>query len=116
MLILNRTIVVVILIALVMNVFAKSQRRVVREAAELSGEAAELDKKIRRFAPTIMNANMARLSANDRKALQKIIAAARLYDPLFLRQIWSGNESLLKQLEADKTPLGSLRLHYFKIN
>src|ERR1043166_9025329 len=116
MLILNRTIVVVILTALVMNVFAKSQRRVVREAAELSGEAAELDKKIRRFAPTMMTANTARLSPNDRKALQKIMAAAKLYDPLFLRQLWNENESLLKRLEADNTGLGRLRLHYFKIN
>jgi len=72
--------------------------------------------KTRRFAPTVMTANTTRLSANDRKALQKIIAAAKLYDSLYLRQIWSGNESLLKKLEADKTMLGRLRRHYFKIN
>ena len=72
--------------------------------------------KIRRFAPTIMTANTARLSVNDRKALMKIIAAAKLYDRLYLRQIWSGNEALLKKLQADKSPLGRLRLHYFMIN
>src|ERR1041384_8842936 len=72
--------------------------------------------KIRRFAPTVMTANTTRLSPNDRKALQKIIAAAKLYDALYLRQIWSGNESLWKKLEADKTPLGRMRLHYFMIN
>jgi hypothetical protein len=72
--------------------------------------------KIRRFAPTIMTANTSRLSANDRKALMKIIAAAKLYDRLYLRQIWSGNEALWKKLQADKSPLGRLRLHYFMIN
>ncbi len=72
--------------------------------------------KIRRFAPTVMTANTARLAPNDRKALQKIIAAAKLYDHLYLRQIWSGNETLLKKLQADSTPLGRLRLHYFMIN
>jgi hypothetical protein len=72
--------------------------------------------KIRRFAPTVMTANTARLSSKDRKALLKIIAAAKYYDPLYLRQIWSGNESLLKELQADKTPLGRLRQHYFLIN
>src|SRR5436190_19783175 len=108
--IINRLIVFIILTTLVVNVFA--QRRV---DVKLSGEAADLDKKIRRFAPTVMTANTARLSPNDRKALQKIIAAAKLYDALYQRQIWSGNESLLKQLEADKTTLGRLRLHYFKI-
>jgi hypothetical protein len=72
--------------------------------------------KIRRFAPTILTANTSGLSPNDRKALLKIIAAAKLYDPLYLRQVWSGNEALLKKLQADKTPLGRERLHYFMIN
>jgi hypothetical protein len=72
--------------------------------------------KASRFAPTILTANTARLSPNDRKALVKIIAAAKLYDRLYLRQIWSGNESLLKKLQADRTPQGLLRLHYFMIN
>jgi Peptidase family M49 len=84
--------------------------------ARRQGPDNSLAAKIRRFAPTVMTANTARLSPNDRKALQRIIAAAKLYDQLYLRQIWSGNESLLKKLEADKTPLGRLRLHYFMIN
>lgn len=84
----------------------------------LRGQEADhsLAAKTRRFAPTVMTANTARLAPNDRKALQKIIAAAKLYDDLFLSQIWSGNEALLKKLQADNTPLGRLRLHYFKIN
>jgi hypothetical protein len=72
--------------------------------------------KIRRFAPTILTADTSGLSPNDRQALIKIIAAAKLYDPLYLRQIWSGNEALLKKLQADNTPLGRERLHYFMIN
>lgn len=72
--------------------------------------------KIRRFAPTIMTANISRLAPNDRKALMKIIAAAKLFDRLYLRQVWSGNEALLKKLQADKTPAGRQRLHYFMIN
>src|SRR2546423_9407368 len=75
-----------------------------------------LQEKIKRFAPTVMTANTARLSPNDGRALQKIIAAAKLYDALYLRQIWSGNEALLHKLQADRTPLGRLRLHYFMIN
>jgi hypothetical protein len=110
---LNRTIVLVIVAAFVMNVFANQPRRGQTKPA---GEAAELTKKIQRFAPTTMTANTARLSAGDRKALSKIIEAAKLYNPLYLRQIWSGNEALLNKLEADKTPLGRLRLHYFMIN
>src|SRR5215211_2566942 len=71
-----------------------------------SGELAELNAKIRRFAPTVITADASGLSAGDRRALQKVIEAARLFDPLFIRQVWSGNEALEKHLEADKTPLG----------
>jgi len=76
----------------------------------------ELAKKIRRFSPTVLTVDTSRLSAKDRKALQKIIDAARLLDPLFLRQVWSGNEELKMKLEADKSAVGRQRLHYFLIN
>ncbi|HXU38228.1 MAG TPA: hypothetical protein VN937_17860 [Blastocatellia bacterium] len=72
--------------------------------------------KIRRFAPTDVTADPSQLSENDRKALDKIIAAAKLLDPLFMRQVWSGNEALQKKLEADTSPEGGERLHYFMIN
>ncbi|HEX6185800.1 MAG TPA: hypothetical protein VFZ44_18060 [Pyrinomonadaceae bacterium] len=81
-----------------------------------AGELAELNAKIRRFAPTVITADTARLSAGDRRALQKVVEAARLFDPLFLRQVWSGNVALQRRLEADRTPLGRARLHYFRIN
>lgn len=72
--------------------------------------------KIRRFAPTVVTADVSRLSARDRLALAKIIEAAKIMDPLFLRQVWSGNEALQKKLQQDKTPAGRERLHYFQIN
>ncbi|MEP6568759.1 MAG: hypothetical protein ABJC10_03215 [Acidobacteriota bacterium] len=76
----------------------------------------ELARKIARFAPTTLTASTAKLSPGDRKALSKIIEAAKLLDPLFLRQVWSDNDSLYKQLEADQTAVGRQRLHYFLIN
>src|SRR5438128_4646874 len=72
--------------------------------------------KIRRFTPTVLTADASRLSSNDRQALQKIIAAAKYLDGLYLRQVWSGNEDLLKRLQADHGMLGPARLHYFMIN
>src|SRR5258706_13046812 len=83
-----------------------------------SDSAADLrmNSRISRFAPTTLTANTASLSLNDRQALLKIIAAAKLFDPLYLRQIWSGNEALLKKLQADQSPLGRLRLPCFMIN
>ena len=81
-----------------------------------SSSVTALAAKINRFAPTVLTANTARMSAKDRLALQKIIAAAKLLDPLFLRQVWSGNEALKQKIEADKSVLGRMRLHYFLIN
>jgi len=72
--------------------------------------------KIRRFAPTDVTVDPSQLSDNDRKGLDKIIEAAKLLDPLFMRQVWSGNDALQKKLEADTSPDGRERLHYFMIN
>ena len=83
---------------------------------ESANAASSLDAKIRRFAPTEITADVSHLSEGDRKALDKIIEAAKLLDPLFLRQVWSGNAALLKKLEADTSPEGKAKLHYFRIN
>jgi Peptidase family M49 len=85
------------------------------EEAKVTSESA-LDVKIRRFAPTEITADVSRLSESDRKALGKILEAATYYDPLFRRQVWSGNDDLLKKLKGDTSPDGQARLHYFKIN
>lgn len=76
----------------------------------------ELAKKTARFAPTLMTADTAKLSVKHRQALKKIIDAAKLLDPLFLRQVWSGNAALEAKLKADKSAVGLQRLHYFYIN
>lgn len=76
----------------------------------------ELAKKIARFSPTVLTAGVSQLTPGDRQALSKIIAAARLMDPLFLHQVWSGNDALKQKLDADKSVVGRQRLNYFLIN
>lgn len=90
-----------------------------KEAPKVSDSkstGSPLAAKIRQFSLTDLTADTSRLSENDRKALEKLIEAARLLDPLFIRQVWSGNEALKKKLEADTTPEGRERFHYFMIN
>jgi len=87
-----------------------------RRAPKAAAARTSLDAKIRRFAPTTLTADTSRLSAGDRRALARIIEAAKLLDPLYMQQVWSGNPALLRRLEADKTPEGRARLHYFRIN
>jgi uncharacterized protein YjbJ (UPF0337 family) len=87
-----------------------------KKEAHKMADVPELEGMIRRFAPTEVAADASKLSANDRKSLDKIIQAARLMDLIFLRQVWSGNVALMKKLQSDPTPLGRARLHYFMIN
>ena len=76
----------------------------------------ELKRMIARFAPTEIRVDTAALSAGDRRALEKLIEAARVINDIFLTQLWSGNHELLERLEKDQSPLGQARLHYFRIN
>jgi hypothetical protein len=80
-----------------------------------------------RFAPADIRADVASLPDTERRALGKLVEAARLMDSLFLRQVWAGNDAMLQELSheaitrsratsastADPT---HARLHYFLIN
>jgi len=102
---------ILVVVSVSMTILGNQKKR-----SAITGSDPELAKKIRRFAPTALTADTSRLSAGDRKALNKIIEAAKLMDPLFLRQVWGGNEALKQKLEADKSVVGRQRLHYFMIN
>lgn len=79
-------------------------------------DAAELNRMAARFAPAPMNVDLSGLSAGDKKALAKLVAAAHIVNHLFMQQLWSGNLALYQKLQQDKTPLGKARLNYFWIN
>jgi len=79
-------------------------------------DAAQLASMAARFAPVDLAADVSALPANERQALSKLVQAAKIMDALFLRQVWSGNESMLLDLVRDHSELGRARLHYFLIN
>ncbi|HEY0078688.1 MAG TPA: hypothetical protein VGB73_08580 [Pyrinomonadaceae bacterium] len=106
----------IFLLALACSLATPFQAAPRRQGKGHASADASLAARIRRFAPTRITADTSRLSSGDRRALEKIIEAARLMDPLFLRQAWSGNPALLARLERDKSPQGRLRLQYFRIN
>ncbi|HXU09772.1 MAG TPA: hypothetical protein VN743_12320 [Blastocatellia bacterium] len=104
-------------IALAVALAACTARKEEPKMAESKATAeSTLAAKIRRFAPTDITADTSHLSEGDRNALDKLIEAAKILDSLYLRQTWSGAEALHKKLEADTTPEGRERLHYFMIN
>ena len=69
-----------------------------------------------RFAPAPLRVDISGLSAGDRKALAKLVEAAKIVNHIFMQQFWSGDLATYHQLEQDTTPLGQARLHYFWIN
>jgi hypothetical protein len=75
-----------------------------------------LQTKTARFAPVDLAADVSALPESERRALAKLVEAARVFDALYLRQVWEGNESLLVGLSQDESELGRARLRYFLLN
>jgi hypothetical protein len=76
----------------------------------------QLQSMTARFAPVDLSADMSSLPPNERQALAKLVEAAKIFDSLFLRQVWAGSESMLLALAQDSSELGRARLHYFVLN
>lgn len=76
----------------------------------------ELQRMRARFVPVDLDVDTSRLPESERAALAKLIAAAKIFDGLFLRQADPLNQSRLQELIRDDSPLGRARLHYFRIN
>jgi hypothetical protein len=58
--------------------------------------------QLEQFKPVKIGYDTNILSASDKKALEKLVEAARLMDHIFLRQVWSGNVKLQEELEGLK--------------
>jgi hypothetical protein len=86
------------------------------ETAVTDPEVARLEAMAARFAPVELTADVSVLPERERQALARLIEAARVFDALFLRQVWAGNEAMLVELAADETPVGRARLRYFLLN
>ena len=85
--------------------------------------SSELRTMTARFAPADIVADTRALPEAERRALGKLVEAARLMDSLFLRQVWAGNDALLQRLSRES--IGGRegqvseavdRLHYYLIN
>jgi hypothetical protein len=85
-------------------------------ANSADSEVNRLETMTRRFAPVDIAADVSALPPNERRALAKLIDAAKVFDALFLRQVWAGNETMLMDLVRDPSDTGRARLRYFLIN
>lgn len=85
-------------------------------ASQPTPDAAQLEKMSARFTPTDLRVDLSGLSNGDKHVLAKLIAASKIIDGIFLRQVWSGNVAMLLDLSRDESAAGRARLHYFCIN
>src|ERR1035441_3339063 len=78
-------------------------------AAAIMPNLSQLQEMNARFAPVKPKYDESSLSAGDRKALPKLLDAARVLNYLYMDQLWSGTRALYAKLQEDKTPLGQAR-------
>src|SRR5215831_5796050 len=76
----------------------------------------ELKASLDQFAPTPLEVDLAGVTPADRKALARLVQAARVMDPLFMRQSWAGSEAWLVKLARDTTPLAQAQLRFLILN
>ena len=68
------------------------------------------------FTPVDITADIDGLPESERAALARILKAAQIMDGLFLEQVWTGNPSLLLQLQNTQNQVDRDVLDFFLIN
>ena len=81
------------------------------ETASMS-VASNTEDRLAKLAPTELDADISVLPASEKEALGHILAAARLMDEIFLRQVWTGNPGLRERV----TELGDAAQMYYDAN
>lgn len=76
---------------------------------------AELEARVAQFAPVELSADVADLEPSEREALDHLIEAARLLDPVFDRQAWAHNPAFAERLAAADDEASRAALTYVQI-
>jgi len=77
--------------------------------------AAAIVAKVTQFAPAELTADISALPESEQQALQKLIAASRLMDPILDRQSWAGTPAQRERLKREGGALGMAKLEYFDL-
>lgn len=77
--------------------------------------ARSLPERVGQFAVAELSAEVADLPESERKALDELIEAAKLLDPVFDRQAWAGNPALEAELAKATDAEGKAKYAYFRI-
>jgi hypothetical protein len=103
-------------VALAMTLGCRAPQQASPSASQTDPMLQKLTSMTARFAPVDLTADISTLPPSERQALAKLVEAAKVFDVLFLRQVWEGNETMLLDLVRDTSDVGRARLHYFLLN
>ncbi|KAJ9556365.1 hypothetical protein OSB04_010979 [Centaurea solstitialis] len=89
-----------------------------RYQCDVEARSLDLQKKLNRYAPISLSAELTGLSEGDKEALVLVIHAARLMDDIFHQQVWCSNPSLREWLKrrAPVSQFDNLKWLYYSIN
>ncbi len=76
------------------------------------GAAMSIEERLARYAPTELAADLAGVPAGEREVLEELIAAGRLMDEIFLRQVYQDNPRLRAQAASENEATRA----YFAVN
>ncbi|HWR15094.1 MAG TPA: hypothetical protein VN577_09705 [Terriglobales bacterium] len=108
-----RTLGIALLMLPLLGITCMTQEK--KDSNPVPGES-ELKTMTARFSPTPIRVDTSKLSEGDKKALAKLVQAARLLNPLFMKQLWEKNLATWETVKSDATPLGKARAEYYWIN
>jgi len=74
-----------------------------------------MKEKFSQFTPTTISYDSELLDERQKKVVENLYYASKIIDSLFLKQVYSKNEMLRKELENAQIPGSDLLLEYFKI-
>lgn len=78
--------------------------------------APDIQERLDQYAPTELSADLSALSDEDREVLGLLVEAGRLMDPIFLRQVWTGNPEMEERLEDLTGEDARAAREYFDLN
>ncbi|KAI3522348.1 hypothetical protein L1887_00057 [Cichorium endivia] len=89
-----------------------------RYQCNVEAQSLNLQKKLNRYAPISLTAELTGLTEDDKEALILLIHAARLMDDIFHQQVWFSNPSLREWLKgrAHLSHFDKLKWSYYSIN
>jgi hypothetical protein len=76
----------------------------------------DIERRLAQYSPTPLDADLAPLSPEDRRVLDLLVEAAHPMNDIFLRQVWTGNPALKREIAGWQGPRAEAVRAYFDIN